>query len=111
MNQLLLFGSAPRGTQASPLPVHNGTSTSVAAAESVRVHAGSLRAMVLDFIRSKGDVGATRAEIEDGLNMSGNTVRPRVKELQVAGLVRDTEATRLTPSGRKASVLIACDID
>lgn len=91
-----------------PLPAHNHTATSVAAAESVRLAAGTLRTRVLDFLVACGDDGATRWEIEEALGMDGNTARPRVVELQRAGLVRDSGRTRSTPSGRQASVLVAC---
>ena len=90
------------------LPPHQRHSqTSREAAETIEPKAATLRRMVLDFIRGQGEHGATRQEIEAGLVMSGNTVRPRVCELMEMGLVVETDITRNTPSGRRAFVLRA----
>lgn len=103
MRQMSFFDVPPR----QPDPPHCGTETSRAAAKAIKPTAGTLRAQVHQFIKSRGDMGATRNEIEVSLSMSGNTVRPRVRELIAAGLIVDTEETRTTPSGRSASVLVA----
>lgn len=87
---------------------HNGTATSIAAAESVApVRAKTLRSAVLAFIQARGEIGATREEIEHFLDVSGNAIRPRVWELIMAGEVRGTDKTRKTTCGRAAEVLVA----
>lgn len=54
--------------------------------------------------------GLTRDELETVLHLSGNAVRPRVQELIEAGLVEETELTRRTRSGSKATVLVASNV-
>lgn len=88
-------------------PPSNGTATSDAAASSIRPHAETLRAFVYQFVRSRGDYGATRHEIEAAIGLAGNTVRPRVCELMNSHKLVETDLTRITPSGRKAAVLVA----
>lgn len=98
--QRMLFDDRP--VVREPLPPHNGTRTSVAAARSVQPKAGTVRARVLDFVRQRGD--ATNYEIVEGLGLLLQSVCGRVNELKAAGLVRDSGKTRLTPSGREAIV-------
>lgn len=76
--------------------------TSESAAESVKPSADRLRRMVLDHIIACG--GCTDAEGQAALGMDGNTYRPRRWELERAGMVRDSGATRRTASGRMATV-------
>lgn len=83
---------------------HNGTATSLAAAESMECHAAKQRREVLNYLKDCAD-GATREEIERGLGMSGNSVRPRVSELIRRGLAFEAGDTRLTVSGRKAYIV------
>ena len=85
-------------------PPSSGSPTSAAAADSMSSEAGRLRARVLAFLIDCGDAGATDAEIEQHFGRPGNTMRPRRWELVNAGLVYDTDETRLTPGRRKATV-------
>lgn len=96
MPQLSLFGNPPN-------PPHSGPETSRSAAESIAPTAGTLRAMVLEYLQSRED-GATDSEMQEALDMAGNTQRPRRQELEKMGLVRDSKRTRKTPSGRMAIV-------
>ena len=86
---------------------HAGTETSKAAAESMVPRAGAQRLRVLRFIQDTKDFGATACEIEGGLGLSGNSVRPRIVELRNAGLIINSGVTRKTPSGRAAQVYVA----
>ena len=86
---------------------HSGSPTSRAAAEAIEPTAHTLRAKVLEFIRSQDHYGATRQEIELALSMSGDTCRPRCKELLAMNLIRATTDTRPTVAGRSAVVLEA----
>lgn len=96
-------------SRADGLPAHNGSATSAAAARSIAPLVGTIRRRVLDFVRSQPD-GATADEIEAALGLSGNTVRPRLIELQGREsdgsdrFIRQTERTRLTHARRKAVV-------
>lgn len=87
--------------------VHNGGATSRAAAESMEGCAKNLRARVLAYIQRCGAGGATREQIEEALEMSGNTARPRVRELMKEGKIQTSLFTCKTKSGREAEVLVA----
>ncbi len=56
--------------------------TSEAAALAIQPKAGTLRSRVLSVIRGRGPRGATEREIEYVLRLPGNTVRPRLWELE-----------------------------
>lgn len=88
-------------------PPHNGTPTSKAAAKSIESRAATMRGRILAFVRSRGEIGALREDIEIALDMNGSTVRPRVLELIRFGTLKELEATRATSSGRQATVLVA----
>jgi hypothetical protein len=89
------------------IPPHNGTPTSIAAANEIEPVAGKARAAVLDYLRSRDAAGATADEIEHDTCYTGNTIRPRLVELKRLGSVQKTAETRPTRSGRKATVWIA----
>lgn len=90
-------------------PAQRHSATSVDAADAIRPQANRLRAVVWDAIRAAGMDGLTDEEIQERLNMVGNTARPRRRELQLAGRVRDSGKTRPTRRGRKAVVWVAND--
>ena len=54
--------------------------TSLAAAAKITQHTARIREAIYLFIRASG--GATEREIENGTGLSGNSVRPRLRELQ-----------------------------
>lgn len=83
-------------------PPYSDRDTSLAAAHAIEPHAGRLQQIVLDAIRNAGELGMCNHELEELLDLSGNTVRPRVVELRRAGLVERSEIYRKTPSGRMA---------
>lgn len=99
-----------QGTQltfVTPAAPHNGTPTSIAAAEQIEPTAGTLRARVLEYLRERGDAGATDEETQLALDMNPSTQRPRRQELEKMGLILRTTQTRETKSGRKAVVFVA----
>ena len=81
--------------------------TSQAAAERIEPTAHTLRAAVLRYITSCGSDGATDDEIQHALSMTGNTERPRRRELEQAGWIYVSAETRRTAAGRKAAVWVA----
>ena len=87
------------------LPYQKHSPTSRAAAASID-NAASLRARVYRLIEERESWGATDIEIQNELNMDGNTERPRRRELQRAGKIKDSGRTRKTPSGRSAVVWV-----
>ena len=83
---------------------HNGTATSRAAAENQKPSKVKAdRAAILAYVKSRD--GATRDQIEVGLGMAGNTVRPRVWELIGYGHLEVTTEKRPTRAGSPAFVL------
>jgi len=97
----------------APMPPATGRTpdtraTSQAAADAVQPTAASLRAQLLAAIRRMGGRGLTDEEAQTLLGMSGNTERPRRRELEQAGLIRPA-GVRETASGRRAVVWIAVE--
>lgn len=90
-------------------PAQRHSPTSVAAACAIKPDANTLRAKVLACIQEYGDFGATDERIQEMLGMNGSTQRPRRRELQQAGLIRDSGRTRLTRSNRHAVVWVATE--
>lgn len=89
------------------LPPHEQAPTSHAAAVAILPHVNALQRRVYDYIRSRGEHGATDEEIKLALGLRGSTVRPRRCELHEKGLVVDTRRTRPTVTGRQATVWVA----
>lgn len=82
-------------------PASNAT-TSREAAEAIAPKVPGLRGAVLRVIKNLD--GATCDEVCDALELNGNTVRPRIRELVQAGRVYDSGETRRLASGRKAII-------
>jgi hypothetical protein len=100
-----LFNSPP---SVGPDHAYRGkTDTSVAAAEIILPKTGTLRRKVYDMILIHADFGATDYELQARLDLTGNTERPRRKELQERGLIHDSGRRRPTPSGRDSIVWVA----
>jgi hypothetical protein len=87
-------------------PPHVDQETSIAAAHEMLEVASTLRGAVYREIKQQGRVGLTDEEIGDSLELKGNTVRPRRRELYLLGVVKDSGRTRLTRSGRHAIVWV-----
>lgn len=75
-------------------------------AEGIGRRIGPLHSRVLAYLSST-HAGATDEELMDGTGIAPNTLRPRRRELQVMGRVKDSGTKRPTKSGRKAVVWIA----
>jgi hypothetical protein len=75
-----------------------------AAAARVAPHVGTIARAVLDYLRGRGETGATCDEVEVDLGHSGNTIRPRLVAFRRDGLVVKTTAMRRTLSGCQAAV-------
>ena len=86
-----------------------GSKTSKEAAKSIEEKAPTLRQQVHELIKARGLFGATDAEVEASLGMRHQTASARRRELVLKGLAKDSGAKRLTGSGRKATVWIACE--
>lgn len=84
-------------------PSAKGSATSIAAAESMKETASTLRSKVLEAIR-RSDGGLTTDEVEQLLSLNHQTASPRMWELHKRGLIGDSGNRRKTRSGRMAVV-------
>jgi hypothetical protein len=88
-------------------PAVRHSETSKAAAEDIQQCAGTLRAKVLGYLKASGP--ASDEAMQRALHMGANTQRPRRRELELAGLVRDSGKRTKTSSGRSAVLWIAVE--
>lgn len=88
-----------------PLPAHNHTPASIAAAEAVRDLTRTRRQKVLEVVRDSL-AGLTRDEIAEILYLPVHAVCPRVAELLRDGSLVKTNQTRPTRAGCSAGVLV-----
>ena len=106
-------GEYSRIEPAAPYAI--GSETSRAAAVAIDRNAENIRGRILDYIRSCGIYGATREEIENTLHLTGNTVRPRIKELlgetkkHETPMIERAKHMRKSRSGLSVEVLVAID--
>ena len=98
-----------------PTAPHNGTATSQAAAASVTRSGRALidRERVYQAVLASGVRGMTRRDLEETLQLDGNTLRPRVWELlgnynNPVRLIESGEsrAPDCNPSGKRQGVLV-----
>jgi len=91
------------------LPPHNAEPTSIAAAESVKDKATTMRSDVLHHLLRCGRHGATDHEIYAAFRAKdrADSYRPRRRELVMLEQVFDSGRVRLTPTKRKAIVWVA----
>lgn len=85
---------------------HNGTDTSVIAAEMIEGVTETQRRRVMDYVTARGDQGATQEETALALDMGRPATCARFWELEGAGSIRKTTETRKTTSGRPARVYV-----
>jgi hypothetical protein len=86
-------------------PSVQGSATSEAAAQSQNKRLGPKQARILELIAESPD-GRTDDELERMTGWIGSTVRPRRRELFLAGKVRDSGRQRKTSTGRSATVWV-----
>lgn len=94
------------GTPRIGPPAARHRPTSVAAATAIEPAVGDLEKRVLRAIVAAGSNGMTDEELQTALKMGGNTERPRRRNLERSGLVRDSGQRRETTSGRRAVVWV-----
>jgi hypothetical protein len=90
-------------------PARIGHATQERAARTARFSAQSKCGQILDYIRSRGTLGATIDEVETRFGFFTGTVCARVNDLSKFGYIRDSKATRRTRRGCDAIVWIATD--
>lgn len=87
-------------------PYVRGSETSKQAAEKIDNSSDAIRAVVLECMRDAGEEGRTDQETQVLLSMTGNTQRPRRRELEDAGFVVDSGRVRKTMSNRNSVVWV-----
>lgn len=108
MSQLSFADNGPEPLKpwqgGEPITPHSEPTTSKEAAYSVQNGAANLRGAVLEHLLKAGE--ATQEEVSLALELSGDTVRPRLWELCGNGnhpkLIEKTDNKRKTSSGRSA---------
>lgn len=86
--------------EAAPYQAHSATSRASAAAVDGGSKKDTDRAAILLLLAHTGPL--TDEQIQTATGIEGNTERPRRRELQQAGLVRNSGHTAKTASGRNA---------
>lgn len=84
-------------------PAQAHSPTSVAAGDSIKGKAATLRQIVLAFLKAHPG-GLTDEELQERIPMQPSTQRPRRVELVAAGLIEDSGKTKPTRSGRAATI-------
>jgi hypothetical protein len=104
--QMVPLGSASRALQEPDVcrGNHGGNPESEAANPSAEAKE-KVRLQILDFIRERGDNGATADEVAAAWDCSHNHVAPRISELQDDGRLVPRHR-RKTRSGRNARVYV-----
>ena len=110
MTERTLFAADDPGKPPPKVP-HNGTPTSRLAARLATSFAATQQETVFQFIEQAGDRGAIDEEIEHGLGIAGNSVRPRRRKLVELGRVKESGNLRLTSSNSPAVVWIVTPPD
>lgn len=98
-----LLGDKPYAEYIPAFQPHSVTSRE--AAKSVESISERDRKRVLAYL-TQNKSGATDEQLAEGLCMSGNSLRPRRRELEKAKLIQDSGRYSLTHSGRRATVWI-----
>jgi hypothetical protein len=87
----------------------NAKGTSRWAANRVMPKTGSIRLSVYEYLIRQGLRGATDNEMQQALQMSGDTQRPSRVKLLRDGLIIDSGTTRINLNGNPATVWRAID--
>ena len=95
--------AAPQPSEYGPL-FDLPAQCSQAAKDSVGLVLSEIRQAVLDHIMSCGARGCTDEEGQEATGILGNTWRPRRLDLERMLLIGHSHVTRVTKSGRKATV-------
>ena len=86
-------------------PPQRHSATSLAAAKSIKPQLSRLHKLVLEAL-SKSRFGETDESLMQLTGLPANTLRPRRRELQLKGKIKDSGQTRATVSGRQATIWI-----
>jgi hypothetical protein len=101
---VLVPGEKPVSYQTAPFQPHSATSRW--AADAISKSIGPLHKRVLASLKAASRHGLTDEELCLHLDLSGNTLRPRRRELELKGLVKSSGRRRPAMSGRSAVVWV-----
>ena len=90
--------ASPKGSE-RPLPPHNGTATSKAAALAVQSQQATQLDRVLELITKAGERGTTRSDVAHQMGKPTSTICARVSRLLDMGLVREADEPRIPDCG------------
>lgn len=93
--------------QNTPPFVATSTTSKVAAYSLTSGKTGAVRARLLRFIVLVEDNGVTDEEGQEYMAMTGNTYRPRRRELELSGYIKRSSLRRGTSAGRYAYAYVA----
>lgn len=101
-----LFRAQVDEVSTNSLPVHNGTATSIAAAEAIqhKINATHERILALFDAPMWRDKGLTQADAHELTGISRQTLCPRFSELERAGKIRKTDRARASVGTRDCAV-------
>ncbi len=99
----LLSWTPPKAYRGEP-PSVSHSETSKAAAEAIKPTTGKLHQRIMEYLERVGN--ATDEEMQIALEMNPNTQRPRRRELELDGKIKDSGKTRKVKSGQQAVVWI-----
>ena len=85
--------------------------TSIAALIKSAPNRESNRGKVLQFIIDRQERGATDQEMQAGLNMAGDTLRPTRLRLAKDNLIYDSGRTRQNERGNECIIWIASNVE
>lgn len=88
---------------------HGGNPESAEASASIDPDKARLRRLVVAYVRTCGEAGATCDEVEEALGLAHQTASARITEAKALGELRRTDDRRPTRSGRNAAVLVAIE--
>lgn len=86
-------------------PSISHSETSKEAAKKIQKAIGPLHEKVLAYLEANPN-GATDEQMVNAIPMAANTLRPRRRELELMGKIKDSGRTGLTLSGRSAVVWV-----
>jgi CRP-like cAMP-binding protein len=89
-----------------PMPAHNGTDTSIAAAEAIqhKINATHARILALFAAPQWREQGLTQEDVHELTGISRQTLCPRFSELEKSGRIRKTDRTRSSVGTRDCAV-------
>lgn len=94
-----------RATEYPHAPAYRNTDTSKAAAEAIKPTAATIRGMVLQAIKARGDHGTTSKELSELLRIPYEAAQPRTSELRAQELIKDSGQRRASRAEDKLAIV------